>query len=76
MILDDTVKLNALARREPQPAIGVFAGQIVDGQILLGAYFAAGDFAPHHEHVRLAAALLAIFAGIAVVLLIRAVKLE
>ena len=73
----DAMKLNPLARRETKGAVGISAGQLVHGEILLGGEPAAGNFATHHEHVVLAhAVLLAVLAGVAILLLVGAVEFE
>ena len=58
-------------RGEAQRAVGVPAGEVVEGQVLLGRQPAAGNLAADHEHVMLADALLAaVLAGVAVFLLV------
>ena len=77
VVFQHSMKLYALAGREAQGAIGIFAGEIVDGQILSGSEAAAGELAADHEHMVLAdAGFRSVLAGVAVFLLIGAVELE
>ena len=52
--LQDAVELDALPAGEAQRAVGVLAGQLVHGQVLVRRQPAAGDLAADHEHVVLA----------------------
>jgi len=75
--LENAVELEALPRRDSQRAVGVIAGQPVNGEILSRSHFAPWNLAAHHEYILLAGLFLgALLAGIAIVLLIRAVKFE
>ena len=57
--LEHAVELDSLSRGEAEGPVGVGAGQIVHGQVLLGGQLSAGNLAAHHEHVVLADAFLA-----------------
>ncbi len=71
------MKLDALPAGETQSAVAVGVGQLVQGQVLLRRHPSAGDLAADHEHIMLAQSFAAAgFAGVAVLLLIGAVKLE
>src|SRR5262249_22268915 len=71
------VELDALPRGEAERAVGVLAGQFVDGQVLLTGDLPAGDLAADHEHVRLAGPLFAAcFSRVAVLLLVGPVELQ
>ena len=56
---------------------GMFAGEVIQSEILVGSELASRDLAANHEHVVTADAfLVAVLARVAIVLLIRAVELE
>ena len=71
VVLDDTVKLDALTGGDAQGAVAVAGGNVIVSQILLGGEFAAWQLAAHHELVFLAG-----LARIPIHLLIRAVKFD
>src|SRR5579883_527055 len=77
MRFQHTMKLDALPARETQRAVAVNIGEFIQGQVLLRRHAPAGNLAADHKHIMLAQSLAAAgFAGIAVLLLIGAVKLE
>ena len=71
------MKLDALARRDPQRPVGIAVGERVERQVLVGGQAPAGDADAHHELPDLVvAALLALGGAVAVIPLINAVKFE
>ncbi len=71
------MQLETLAGRDPQRPVGIAPTDVVHHQILLRCQLAPRQFQADHEHVNLAhPCLIAILAGIAVFLLVTAVKLQ
>ena len=76
-VFTDAVKLNALPSRQAQRVVAVLRGELVERQILLGREQTAGQFQADHAHIVLGDPRLgAIFARVAIFLLIAAVKLQ
>ena len=77
VVLEHAVKLKLLARRDPQAAVADGLGKLVTGEILAGRQASAHHAHSYHELVGgLLAFLLQRPPRVAVVLLVRAVKLE
>src|SRR6266498_4167988 len=77
VLLEHAVELDALPRSETQRPVRVLVGQLVHGEVLRRSQPPARDLAAQHEHIVLAdAVFLACLAGVAVFLLVGAVKLE
>ena len=77
VVLEHAVELKLLARRDPQAAVADGLRKLVARQVLLGRKPPAHDPHPHHELVGFFLAfLLERTAQVAIVLLVRAVKLQ
>jgi hypothetical protein len=75
--LQHAMQLNALPRRDAQRAVGVGLGNAIEREILVRRDPASGNSAADHEDIRLARTVAApVVAGIAVVLLIAAMKFD
>ena len=70
-------KLSANTLCTGMAAVGMGPGDVIERQVLLGGDTAPRNPATNHEHVRLAGPFtMAVLAGVAIVLLIAAVKLD
>jgi hypothetical protein len=77
LALEDAMQLDALPGRDAQGSVRVFAGEIVQIQVLSSGQATAGDPDTHHELVLLLQALLLTAGcGVSIVLLVCAVELE
>ena len=70
------MELEALAGGDPEGAVGVAIGDLLEREVLAGVERARGERHAHHEGEGLLGVLLAAPAGVAVVLLVGAVELE
>ena len=77
LALEDAMQLDALPGRDAQGSVRVFAGEIVQIQVLSRGQATAGDADTHHELVLLLQPMLfAAGRGVSIVLLVCAVELE